>query len=106
MRRFQIYVIGGGTLQRRCARSREFDRVTGIVIVGDSTGRATAINFGFPTNDRQRLAQRLGMERGRRRSDGMEAHERVRRVALLELLSQRLHAEPGSDHHRRELVLG
>lgn len=49
MRRFQVYVTGGGSYNAVRAIA-EFDRATGIVIVGDSAGRATAINFGFPTN--------------------------------------------------------
>ncbi|MGH7618521.1 MAG: hypothetical protein ACREPM_14980 [Gemmatimonadaceae bacterium] len=49
MRRFQVYGLGG--LTYAAYRSiAQFDNATGIITVGDSTGRSTAINFGFPSN--------------------------------------------------------
>jgi hypothetical protein len=47
MRRWQVYGVGGVTYSAFRALA-QFDRVTGIVAVGDSTGRVVTINSGFP----------------------------------------------------------
>lgn len=48
MRRFQVYATGGGSYAAVRALA-QFNQITGIITVGDSTGRATTINFGFPS---------------------------------------------------------
>lgn len=47
VRRFQVYGLGGVTYNAFRALA-QFDRVSGVVAVGDSIGRSIAINFGFP----------------------------------------------------------